>query len=189
LLSAETHRGNREASGEESYGRFLYNRFRYYDPELGRYLRIDPIGQMGGVNVYLYVVNNPVNSFDFFGLGDIVPFPTDRARPPGSGPPRGPASIHNIGDARPYRMVMDPKRMLRGAGAVGAAAAAGYASYCAGARGFCYLGQSAMSPGDCMQTFDPNGLCCLIPGGGEECDPPPDGDCDGSKDEPDKPGP
>jgi RHS repeat-associated protein len=68
MLSAETHRGNREASGEESYGRFLYNFYRTYDPATGRYLEADPIGQWGGVNVYVYARSNPARSTDPFGL-------------------------------------------------------------------------------------------------------------------------
>jgi RHS repeat-associated protein len=28
-----------------------YNRFRYYDPALGRYISADPIGQFGTANV------------------------------------------------------------------------------------------------------------------------------------------
>jgi len=51
LLSAEIHRENREATREGSYGRFLYNRFRYYDPSTGRYISADPIGQVGGLAV------------------------------------------------------------------------------------------------------------------------------------------
>lgn len=49
MRSAELHRENREASGEESYGRFLYNRHRYYSPEVGRYISADPIGQFGAL--------------------------------------------------------------------------------------------------------------------------------------------
>ena len=45
-----------------------YNRFRYYDPSIGRYISPDPIGQAGGVHVYSYVANSPVNWIDPFGL-------------------------------------------------------------------------------------------------------------------------
>jgi RHS repeat-associated protein len=46
-----------------------YNYFRYYNPSMGRYLRPDPIGFDGGdVNLFSYVLNNPVMLFDHFGL-------------------------------------------------------------------------------------------------------------------------
>ncbi len=46
-----------------------YNWYRYYEPEIGRYLRTDPIGFLGGdVNLYRYVGNNPVNWGDPWGL-------------------------------------------------------------------------------------------------------------------------
>ena len=42
-----------------------YNWHRYYDPSIGRYLRSDPIGFFGGdVNLFAYVLNNPVNAID-----------------------------------------------------------------------------------------------------------------------------
>ncbi|HTF82798.1 MAG TPA: RHS repeat-associated core domain-containing protein, partial [Cytophagales bacterium] len=44
-----------------------YNRFRYYDPEAGSYISQDPIGLLGGKNLYGYV-NDPNNWVDEFGL-------------------------------------------------------------------------------------------------------------------------
>ncbi|WP_354675719.1 RHS repeat-associated core domain-containing protein [Pseudomonas syringae USA007] len=34
-----------------------YNTFRYYDPEIGRFITQDPIGLAGGLNLYLYAPN------------------------------------------------------------------------------------------------------------------------------------
>jgi len=42
--------------------------FRLYRPDLGRWLSRDPIGEDGGINLYAYVGNNPVNLFDPLGL-------------------------------------------------------------------------------------------------------------------------
>lgn len=44
-----------------------YNRHRYYDPVLGRYLQVDPIGIGGGLNVYAYP-SRPLDVVDLFGL-------------------------------------------------------------------------------------------------------------------------
>jgi RHS repeat-associated protein len=37
---------------------------RYYEPNSGRFLTRDPIGYSGGVNLYVYVTNNPANLID-----------------------------------------------------------------------------------------------------------------------------
>jgi len=42
--------------------------YRAYDPNTGRWLSRDPIGELGGINLYGYVGGNPVNHTDSSGL-------------------------------------------------------------------------------------------------------------------------
>ena len=44
-----------------------YNRFRYYDPDVGRFVSQDPIGLWGGSNLFAYAVN-PTGWIDPLGL-------------------------------------------------------------------------------------------------------------------------
>ena len=46
----------------------VYYNYRYYSPELGRWLSRDPIGENGGWNLYNYVKNSPQLYYDIFGL-------------------------------------------------------------------------------------------------------------------------
>jgi RHS repeat-associated protein len=48
-----------------------YYGYRWYHPNLQRWLNRDPIYENGGINVYAFVVNSPVNFYDGDGL-DIV---------------------------------------------------------------------------------------------------------------------
>ncbi len=50
------------ASGVHYYG------YRYYNPDLGRWVNRDPIKERGGLNVYGFVGNNPLNKQDPTGL-------------------------------------------------------------------------------------------------------------------------
>jgi hypothetical protein len=42
--------------------------FRRYRPDLQRWLNRDPIGEAGGINLYVYVGNDPINYVDSLGL-------------------------------------------------------------------------------------------------------------------------
>ncbi len=46
----------------------VYYGFRYYAPGMGRFLTRDPIGEAGGLNLYRFVGNDPVNGIDRWGL-------------------------------------------------------------------------------------------------------------------------
>jgi RHS repeat-associated protein len=45
---------------------------RVHEPELGRFLQPDPIGVEGGINLYAYVGNDPVNFTDPLGLMEPI---------------------------------------------------------------------------------------------------------------------
>ena len=65
-MSPATRMASRGSSGyytDHETGLILCTH-RYYDPQTGRWLTKDPIGHEGGVNLYGYCNNDPVNAVD-----------------------------------------------------------------------------------------------------------------------------
>jgi uncharacterized protein RhaS with RHS repeats len=47
----------------------MYNYgYRYYHPDLGRWVSRDPLGEEGGLNLYVFVRNDGIHNVDEFGL-------------------------------------------------------------------------------------------------------------------------
>ncbi|WP_236208970.1 RHS repeat-associated core domain-containing protein, partial [Pseudomonas tohonis] len=65
----------------DAHSALYYNYFRDYDPETGRYVESDPIGLMGGLNTYGYVMGNPIEFMDPYGLDSAALNPADLLKP------------------------------------------------------------------------------------------------------------
>ena len=46
----------------------VYYGYRFYNPKLGRWLNRDPIEEKGGINLYGFTYQSPINNFDVLGL-------------------------------------------------------------------------------------------------------------------------
>jgi RHS repeat-associated protein len=49
----------------------IYYGYRFYSHGLGRFLNRDPLGEQGGLNLYAFVGNDPVNAREYLGLSVI----------------------------------------------------------------------------------------------------------------------
>jgi RHS repeat-associated protein len=103
LASANTYRfSSKEWNANSGLYYYLY---RFYDPNLQRWLNQDPIEEEGGLNLYGYVANNPISLTDPLGLdpgyGNPVSGPNGPVGPSTPYAPKVPSNCPN--DAHPCR--------------------------------------------------------------------------------------
>ena len=69
-ITVDTFENNFRFPGQyyDTESNLHYNYHRYYQPDIGRYLRADPIELGRRINLYFYSLNNPINLFDPDGL-------------------------------------------------------------------------------------------------------------------------
>ncbi len=107
FISGDRHRygyaGAYGYQGEEAGEMpFLHVGHRYYDPSTGRFLQGDPIGIVGGLNIYGYLRSAPVSGVDPEGLWNDPSGPLagcgfgGPCRPPKPKPPKVSYSIEDM---------------------------------------------------------------------------------------------
>jgi RHS repeat-associated protein len=70
MASANPYRFSTKYFDTET-GLYYYG-YRYYHPEMGRWVSRDPIQEAGGLNLYGYVQNGPVSNLDRLGLATFI---------------------------------------------------------------------------------------------------------------------
>ncbi len=85
-----------------------YNTYRYYDPEIGRYITLDPIGIRGGINLFRYNLN-PVMWVDPAGLAPCPVRMVNNTRIHGRGQVDGTPEHDQFSEAIANKLAMSGK--------------------------------------------------------------------------------
>ena len=135
--------------------------FRTYDSNTGRWLSRDPSAERGGLNLYGYCIDSPIDYIDPLGLGgkNVIVLPTIVVRP-NSTPPDQQAPPSRQGGYSPDSNVKLPRQVVNTQGLVenGAEGLAGFVSIIADllsvtdyrtqyARGLAMCNKTAHTPG------------------------------------------
>ena len=67
-LYAENNPFRFSSEYHEHQTRLVYYTYRYYDPLIGKWLSKDPLEEDGGINLYNFTKNSPLNFWDNYGL-------------------------------------------------------------------------------------------------------------------------
>jgi RHS repeat-associated protein len=70
LASANVYRFSSKLAMDVPAMTLYYYGYRFYDAGLQRWLNRDPLGEVGGINLYAFVSNEPTDRVDAFGMED-----------------------------------------------------------------------------------------------------------------------
>jgi RHS repeat-associated protein len=99
MAGANVYRFSSKELIYDGAGGYYYYLYRFYDPNLQRWLNRDPIGEDGGLNLYAFVCNNPPGWIDDLGEKNLRP---GHGRPGGRNPYRLP-------NGRPLPIILPPR--------------------------------------------------------------------------------
>jgi RHS repeat-associated protein len=118
-------------------GGLYYYRGRTYSPTLGRFVQVDPMGYEGGVNLYAYVFNDPLNLMDPFGTGAVDAFNNNYLSNSWEGLTRIPGGVSQFTTRfvdQPLATTMSVLNSFPAPNAIGSGVSVGAAIFGAGAR-------------------------------------------------------
>jgi RHS repeat-associated protein len=151
-----------------------YNLNRWYELAGGKYEQPEALGDPSEIGLFGYAAANPVIYRDPLGLSpaDVLPYRPNRIPPPD--PLWDKCPVRQF--PKPYRPVMDPKRIVGAPKTPIAVVILGYINIklwvCAISRIYC-MTQSGLGVCECMEVMDSHGFCSNLPSSpSTNCSPP-----------------